>query len=120
VSPTLSIEVDEPAGGAFKPGDWVRGRVSVAEGGRSRALDVELRFRERTNDYSAVAATYGKTQLHEGELVAGTSFPFAIQLPADCYPTFATDNAALFYELHARSDERGLDTHADAHVLVRI
>ena len=118
MSPALSIDVDEPAAGAFKPGDWVRGRVNVVEGGKSRAVHVEVRFRERTSDYSATPATYGQTQLNQGELAAGASFPFAIQLPPDCMPSFASSNAALYYEVHARSDERGLDTHADAHIVV--
>jgi hypothetical protein len=116
VSPALNIEVDQDT---FKPGDWVRGRINVTEGGNSRALQVEVRFRERTNDYSATAATYGQTQLHEGELSAGASFPFAIQLPPDCFPSLQTSNAMLFYEVRARSDERGLDTHADARFEVK-
>jgi hypothetical protein len=118
VSPKLTIDLDDPAGGAFTPGDWVRGRVNVLEGGKSRALHVEVRFRERTSDYSATPAVYGQTQLHQGELTTGASFPFAIQLPPDCMPSLATSNAALYYEVHARSDERGLDTHADAHIVV--
>lgn len=118
MSPKLSIDVDEPASGAFTPGEWVRGRVRVHQGGNSRALHVEIRFRERTTDYSATPATYGQTELQQGELVAGANFPFAIQLPADCFPSFATSNAALYYEVHARSDERGLDTHADTHIVV--
>jgi Arrestin (or S-antigen), N-terminal domain len=115
VSPSLGIDVDKPPAGSFRPGDWVRGRVNVLEGGKSRALHVEVRFRERTSDYSATPAVYGQTQLHEGELTAGASFPFAIQLPPDCFPSLQTENAMLFYEVHARSDERGLDTHADAY-----
>jgi hypothetical protein len=116
VSPALSIEVD---GDTFTPGEWVRGRVRVAEGGNSRALSVELRFRERTSDYSATAATYGQSVLHQGELAPGMSFDFAIQLPADCFPSFQSEHAELFYEVHARSDERGLDTHADARFEVK-
>jgi hypothetical protein len=119
VSPKLSIDVDKPPEGSFKPGDWVRGRVNVLEGGKSRELHVEVRFRERTSDYSATPATYGQTELHQGELTAGASFPFAIQLPPDCFPSFQSSNAMLFYEVHARSDERGLDTHADAHFEVK-
>ena len=119
MSPALSIEVDKPPEGSFKRGAWVRGRVNVTEGGSSRALSVEVRFRERTNDYSATPATYGQTQLHEGELTAGASFPFAIQLPPDCFPSFQSEHAMLFYEVHARSDERGLDTHADARFEVK-
>jgi hypothetical protein len=119
VSPSLSIDVDKPPEGNFKPGAWVRGRVNVIEGGKSRALQVEVRFRERTNDYSATPAIYGQTQLHEGDLTAGASFPFAIQLPPDCFPSLQTANAMLFYEVHARSDERGLDTHADVYFEVK-
>jgi Arrestin (or S-antigen), N-terminal domain len=116
MSPALSVELDSDT---FTPGDWVRGRLRVVEGGSSRALNVEVRFRERTKDYSATAATYGQTQLHQGELTRGMSFPFAIQLPADCFPTFQSEHAELFYEVHARSDERGLDTHADARFEVK-
>jgi hypothetical protein len=119
VSPKLTVDIDKPVEGSFKPGDWVRGRVDVLEGGKSRALHVEVRFRERTSDYSATPATYGQTQLHEGELSAGASFPFAVQLPPDCFPSLQTTNAMLFYEVHARSDERGLDTHADAYFEVK-
>jgi hypothetical protein len=119
VSPALHVDVDEPPEGSFKPGDWVRGRVRVVEGGSSRALSVDVRFRERTSDYSATPATYGETVLHEGELTAGASFPFAIQLPADCFPSFETLNGELYYEVHARSDERGPDTHAELRINVQ-
>ena len=117
MSPALEVHV-EAGGGYFNPGDWVSGRVDVLEGGKSRALHVEIRFRERTDDYSATPAVYGPTQLHQGELVAGASFRFAIQLPPDCLPSFATGNAALYYEVHAQSDEPGLDTHAEALIVV--
>ena len=116
MSPALNIEVD---GDAFKPGEWVRGRIRVVDGGNSRALSVELRFRERTSDYSATAATYGASVLHQGELTPGMSFDFAIELPADCFPSFQSEHAELFYEVRARSDERGLDTHADARFEVK-
>ena len=116
MSPALDIDVQ---GDSFKPGEWVRGRVRVVEGGNSRALSVELRFRERTNDYSATAATYGASVLHQGELAPGMSFEFAIQLPGDCFPSFQSEHAELFYELHARSDERGPDTHADRRISVK-
>ena len=119
MSPALSIDVDKPPEGNFKPGGWVRGRVNVVEGGKSRALHVELRFRERTSDYSATPAVYDQTQLNQGDLSAGASFPFAIQLPPDCFPSLQTEHAMLFYELHAHSDELGLDTNADARIEVK-
>ena len=118
MSPALTIDVDEPTGGDFKQGDWVRGRVRVVDGGDSRALSVELRFHERTSDYSSTAATYGDAQLHQGELAAGASFPFAIQLPSDCFPSFSTEHGELYYEVHVRSDERGSDTHAERRITV--
>lgn len=119
MSAALHVDVDEPAGGSFRPGEWVRGRVRVVEGGASRALSVAVRFRERTSDYSATPATYGESVLHEGELTAGASFPFAIQLPSDCLPSFETLNAELYYEVHAQSDERGPDTHAELRIDVQ-
>jgi hypothetical protein len=109
VSPALDLSVDEPAGGQFRPGDWVRGRVSVVEGGDSRALTVAVYFREKTHDYSATGATYGGAPVHQGELAAGTSFPFAIELPPDALPTYSSANGELFYEVEAKSDERGRD-----------
>jgi hypothetical protein len=111
VSPRLDLQVDEPAGGSgFRPGDWVRGRVSVLEGGGSRALSVSIQFRERTRDYSSTAATYGGDPIHEGELSAGASLSFAVQLPADALPSYSSANGELFYEVEAKSDERGPDT----------
>jgi hypothetical protein len=119
VSPALHVDVDDPPAGSFKPGDWVRGSVRVVEGGNSRALSVSVRFRERTSDYSATPATYGESVLHQGELTAGATFPFAIQLPSDCVPSFETLNAELYYEVHAQSDERGRDTHAELRISVQ-
>ena len=92
--------------------------MKVIEGGNSRSLSVDVRFRERTTDYSSTAATYGEAVLHQGELTPGASFPFAIQLPPDCFPSFSTQNGELYYEVHARSDERGPDTQAELRISV--
>lgn len=64
MSPQLEISLDQES---YSPGDTVRGRVSVVEGGGSRRLDVALRFCERSNRYHAVAHTVpAPRSLHEG------------------------------------------------------
>ena len=119
MSPALRLEIDEPAGGGgFRPGDWVRGRVSVLEGGGSRSLSVAVHFRERSPDYSATPATYGGTPVHEGDLTQGASFSFAVQLPPDALPSHSSANGELFYEVEAKSDERGLDTRESKRIEV--
>jgi hypothetical protein len=120
VSPALDLEVDQPAHGAFGPGDWVRGRVTVLGGGKSRALTVVLRYRERTDDYSATAATYEVAPLHVGDLVARDSFAYAVQLPADALPGYSSANGELYWEVEARSDELGPDTVTQLRIEVAI
>ena len=107
MSLALELTLDGPG---YRAGDWVRGRVAVTEGGRSRALKVALQFRERTADYSAVARTEAIEPVHYGELAAGQSFDFAIQLPADALPNCSSDHGALYWEVEVKSDEPGFDT----------
>jgi len=45
-----------------------------------------------------------------GELTAGQSHEFAIQIPADALPTFSSAHGELYWEVEARSDEFGIDT----------
>jgi hypothetical protein len=107
MSPALDLTLD---GERYSPGDWVRGRVAVTEGGRSRALKVALHFRERTADYAAVARSEAIEPVHYGELATGQSFDFAIQLPADALPNYRSANGALYWEVELKSDEPGFDT----------
>jgi hypothetical protein len=120
VSPALDLEVEQPARGAFAPGDWVRGRVTVLGGGKSRALTVTLRYRERTDDYSSTAATYEIAPLHVGDLVARARFDYAVQLPADALPGYSSANGELYWEVEARSDELGPDTVTQQRIEVAI
>jgi hypothetical protein len=111
VSPALDLTLEPPsADGHYRPGDWVRGRVSVLEGGGSRSLSVWLHYRERTRDYSATARREGGAELGAGELTGGTSFEFAIALPADALPCYSSPNGELWWEVEAKSDEPGRDT----------
>jgi hypothetical protein len=107
MSPSLDLVLDQPQ---FHAGEWVRGKVSILGGGKSRALKVALHFRERTADYSATARTEGGAPINYGELTAGQSFDFAIQLPADALPNQASQHGALYWEVEVKSDEPGFDT----------
>ncbi len=48
--------------------------------------------------------------MHWGELSAGQAFDFAIQLPSDALPNYASSNGALYWEVEVKSDEPGFDT----------
>jgi hypothetical protein len=109
VSPRLDLVLDGDSL-AFRPGDWVRGHVAILEGGKSRDLTVKLRFRERSPDYSSTVTEISSGALNTGELTAGRSHEFAIQIPADALPTYASANGQLYWEVEARSNEFGVDT----------
>ena len=64
----LSVE-DRP----FAPGEWIRGRVEVVEGGRSRRLTVMLHHRDSTSDYTGTIQTIETAALHSGDLTAPAS-----------------------------------------------
>ena len=104
----------------FRPGDWVRGHVAILEGGKSRDLKVSLRYRERSPDYSATVIEIPSGVLHTGELTAGASHDFAIQVPADAMPTYSSSHGQLYWEVEARSDEFGVDTTASRVVDVNV
>jgi hypothetical protein len=110
VSPALDLALHVPAGGSFGPSDWVRGRVTVLESEASRSLNVGVHFREKTSDYSAKVVSCGGDPVHVGNLVAGTSFEFAIQLPPDALPGYRSEHGELYWEVEARSDKPGRDT----------
>ena len=109
MSPRLDLVLDTERL-AFSPGDWVRGHVAILEGGKSRELKVTLRFRERSPDYSATVLELPSGVLNTGELAAGRSYDFAIQIPADAMPTFSSAHGQLYWEVEARSNEFGVDT----------
>ncbi len=105
----------------YAPGDLVEGTVLVLEGANSRGLDVALRFREEAeDDYEHTAVELSGGRLHEGALVAGGLYPFAIQLPQDALPGYRSAHGQLYWELDACSDERGRDTHERKRVEVMV
>ena len=110
----LALELDSDR---FAPGGHVRGKVNVIEGGKSRALTLTLSFHEQTRDYSAISYSAGAV-LHQGDLTAGESYDFGFELPAEAQPSVKAEHSELYWELDARSDERGLDTHAGRRIEV--
>lgn len=105
----LRVELEQER---FAPGEVVRGTVSVLVGGDSRALEVLLNYREHAgDDYQDIPVTLSSGTLCEGDLATGTSYPFEIPLPDDALPSFKSKHGELWWEVDARSDERGRDTH---------
>lgn len=105
----FEIQLD---GERYAPGDTVSGSAFVLEGGGSRRLDVSLDFRERAeDDYEDTPLRLPGGELHTGALTTGASYPFAIALPDDALPSFKSQHGELWWEVDARSDERGQDTH---------
>ncbi|MBA2360395.1 MAG: hypothetical protein H0V79_05570 [Actinobacteria bacterium] len=94
------------------PGEVVRGTVVVVEGGSSRTLEVSLNYREQTgDDYEDTPVTRSGGPIHTGDLTTGASYQFEIPLPGDALPNFKSKHGELWWEVDARSDERGRDTH---------
>jgi hypothetical protein len=115
VSVRLILEVDRTE---YRPGDEVTGKVVVGYGGRSRRLEVFLLFRERTKGFEHEALRIGSGPLTEGGLEEGQAYRFAIRLPPDAPPNIKTQNAELFWEVDARSDQLGRDAHARQRIQV--
>jgi hypothetical protein len=111
----LSVE-DRP----FAPGEWIHGRVEVLEGGRSRRLSVMLHQRDSTADYAGTIRTIETAELHSGDLTAPASLEFALQVPPDALPNYSDPLGSTFWELDARSDEPGMDTHARKRIVVAL
>lgn len=102
----------------FAPGDHVTGKVNVLEGGKSRALTLTLSFHEQTRDYGTVPFS-ADAVLHQGDLKAGDWYEFGFELPPDAQPSVKAEHSELYWELDARSDEAGLDTHANRRLVVQ-
>jgi len=117
VSPELQLQLHDAH--PYTLGETIAGNVVVLEGGRSRSLKVELRYNERTKDYSK-ATTISSAALHEGDLTKGTLFEFEVLLPEDGNPDYRTNHSELYWELSVTSDELGLDTHESRRVEVSV
>ena len=115
MSPELQLQLHDAH--PYTLGETIRGNVVLLEGGRSRSLEVELRYIEKTKDYSK-ATTISSAPLHEGDLTKATLFEFEVLLPEDGTPDYRTNHSELYWELGVKSDELGLDTHESRRVEV--
>jgi hypothetical protein len=88
----------------------VQGTILVLEGGGSRSVEALLTYNEKTKDYLDVATSIPST-LHQGDLTTGTSFEFELALPPDALPGYKSEHGELYWEVDAKSDEAGRDTH---------
>jgi hypothetical protein len=104
--PRLQLQIERST---YAPGETVRAWVRALEGGDSRAGMAQLRYVERTEDYTEVA--WEKMErLWNGDLAQGASYEFQIPLPDDAKPGYRSENGSLTWEVFARSDEFGRDT----------
>jgi hypothetical protein len=108
MSPQFELQVDREQ---YSPGETISGTLLVHEGGGSRSLEVLLTYKEKTQDYSAVVSSVSSGPLHTGDLTPGMSFGFALPLPPDALPNLKSEHGELCWQLDAKSDEHGLDTH---------
>ena len=115
MSPALALGLETDR---YAPGDTVRGTVTVSEGGRSRRLEVLLTLTERTANLSHAEVLASSGPLAEGELEQGGSYAFELRLPEDAVPGLSSPNGELYWEVDAKSDELGPDTHTRARITV--
>lgn len=115
MSPRLQLQLERDR---YAPGDTVRGTILVLEGGGSRSLEALLEYNEKTADYREVAISISSGPLHAGDLTTGTSFDFELALPPDALPNYGSANGELYWQVNAKSDEFGRDTHESSRIQV--
>lgn len=115
MSPRLQLQLEQER---YRPGDTSKGTILVLEGGHSRSLEVHLEYREETADYHDVPVSIAVGSLHEGDLTTGTSFEFEVTLPPDALPNYQSEHGELYWEVDAKSNEIGRDTHERSRIEV--
>lgn len=116
MSPTFELQLDRDR---FVPGERVAGTLLVTAGGGSRSLDVTLAFREESPDYEETAVSFTQA-LHTGDVQAGQSLSFALDLPRDALPAYSSEHGKLYWEVDVKSDEMGRDTHVRRRIEVAV
>lgn len=91
-------------------GEKISGQINVLEGGRSRSLTLMVSFRERSPGYEAAPFSESGV-LREGDLRAGEAIDFHYRMPEWASPGVKGKHGELYWELEAKSDEPGVDTH---------
>jgi hypothetical protein len=109
MSPLLELQLDRER---YALGETIRGTVQVLDGGSSRSLEVLLNYYEETEHFAEVAGSTSTGPLQTGDLTTGMSFDFELTLPPDALPNYRSEHGELYWEVDARSEKRGPDTHA--------
>ena len=117
MSPRIELQLDRVI---YEPGETISGAVTVLEGGDSRSLETFLEYKEETADYVEVAISIPSGPLHEGDLTTGTSFEFALTLPPEALPNYKSEHGELYWEVDAKSNEVGRDTHNRRLIEIRL
>jgi hypothetical protein len=117
LSPRIELQLDRVI---YEPGETISGAVTVLEGGDSRSLETVLEYKEETADFVEVAISIPSGPLHEGDLTTGTSFEFALALPPDALPGCRSEHGELYWEVDAKSNEVGRDTHDRRLIEIRL
>lgn len=94
---------------AVAPGDTVRGRVRIVDGGRGRAVEVRLVFAETTPGDRHAAVVRSAGVIGQAPFETGQEFAFAIPLPADAPPPVRLARCTLGWEIDATVDRLGPD-----------
>jgi hypothetical protein len=108
MSPRLQVTLDQ---NSYTPGDTVKGTIVVLEGGASHSLEARLEYNEETHDYHDIATSFSSGLLHQGDLVASTSFEFELEIPAKAFPNYRSEHGELYWQIDVKSEETGRDTH---------
>ncbi len=105
---------------SYAPGETVHGWVRVQEGRRSRRIEVSLQYREKTSDYSGCVLQVGPVEVHQGDLEAGQSYEFTLQLPGDAPPAYSTGLGQMWWAVMVHSDQVGPDKYVSRRIEVAL
>jgi hypothetical protein len=108
VSARFQVELERAR---YTPGDTIRGRILVLEGGASRSLEVLLEYKEDSKDVTGVATSVSTGPLYDGDLETGLSFGFELTLPQDAFPNYRSQHGELYWQLDVKSERSGRDVH---------
>jgi hypothetical protein len=120
VSEVFAIELER---WVYRPGDVVRGRITVRLAHDTRALTAALAYVENSGSVEGVAEEVRTPPLFGGELAPGQQLEFALALPPGAKPAFVRrfdqplgpdGEHSLVWEVQVKSDKRGFDKHASA------
>jgi len=116
VGARLEVRLDRER---YAPGDTVRGAVAVVAGGGSAELGVALDFHEGSIECGAIAITTARVPVHEGELIEGSAYSFALELPQDAPPSQTSPHGGLWWAVDVSAGEPGSSPLASRRIEVQ-